>query len=329
MAPLEIRPLTEADAPHVLRSHAEVFAAGEAGEPPRSMALWTWTYAHNPAGRRAFVALEGERVVAHFAALPVRTWADGRELVFAQGIDSFALPSHRGAAGGNAFLRTARAFFETYGGEADALYYGWPSERAWRLGKRALGYEAVRTQMALVRPVGGTERTRESAFEVARLVELDHQALWLFERCAAGLGAAAVRDARFLTWRFLEHPEARYEVLGARSADGILRGLAVYRRGTGPFRGLGCIVDWLVPALEAEVGDGLLAALERCARRDGVSALALWLNEDARWFARFQELGFLVHPTPWRLAVKSFTPRLDAQWMRAGWWSTLADSDLV
>jgi len=324
---LAIRPLELGDAPEVLRSHNEVFASGESTTPPRSEVLWQWTYERNPAGRRAFVALDGERVVAHFAALPVRTLLAGREVVFAQGIDSFALPSHRGAAGGNAFVRTARAFFETYGGSADALYYGWPSERAWRLGKRALGYEAVRTQMALVRPLGAG--AREPALEIERLLELDHQVQWLFERCAPELGAAAVRDARSLSWRFLDHPEASYELLGARDERGILRGLAAYRAGTGPFAGLGCVVDWLVPSSEGEVGEALLTSLERCARRDGMSALAMWLPESSRWFAQLQERGFLVHPTPWRLAVASFTPRLDAEWMRTGWWSTLADSDLV
>jgi hypothetical protein len=327
MARLAIRPLEPGDAPEVLRSHNEVFASGEGASPPRSEALWQWTYERNPAGRRAFVALDGGRVVAHFAALPVRTLLDGREAVFAQGIDSFALPSHRGSAGGNAFLRTARAFFAAYGGSSDALYYGWPSERAWRLGSRMLAYEAVRTQMALVRPLGAS--AGEPGLEIQRLLELDHQALWLFERCAAELGAAAVRDARYLSWRFLEHPEGRYELLGARDERGILRGLSVYRMGRGPFAGLGCAVDWLAPSSEVEVGSALLAALERCARRDGASALALWLPESSRWFARLQELGFLVHPTPWRLAVASFTPRLDAQWMRTGWWSTLADSDLA
>ena len=185
MGALEIRPLREGDAPEVLRSFNQVFAAGAIDRPPRSLAAWRWAYEGNPAGRRAFVALDAGRVVAHFAALPVRTLLAGRELVFAQGVDSFALPSHRGAAGGQAFVRTARAFFEAYGGSHDALYYGWPSERAWRVGKRALGYQAVRTQMALVQELSAASAGGGDGVEV--LTSLDQQALWLFERCAGKL----------------------------------------------------------------------------------------------------------------------------------------------
>jgi len=327
MSALEIRPLRPEDAPQVLRSFNEVFAAGALDRPPRSLESWRWAYEHNPAGRRAFVALDGTRVVAHFAALPVRTLLAGRAVVFAQGVDSFALPSHRGPAGGKAFVRTAQAFFEAYGGSRDALYYGWPSERAWRVGQRDLGYEAVRTQMALVRPLAAT--SAQEPAEVERLTAFDHQALWLFERCAAGFAAAAVRDAGYLNWRFLAHPEVRYELLGVRDQGGILRGLAIWRMGTGFFAGLALVVDWLVPPDGDEVGELLLRALAARARRAGAGALAAWLPEWSPWFGRFQEGGFLVHPTPWRLALSSFTRRIDGAWMRDGWWNTLADSDLV
>ena len=327
MAALEIRPLRPEDAPELNRSFNEVFAAGALERPPRSPAAWSWAFERNPAGRRAFVALEAGPVVAHFAALPVRTLVAGGELVFAQGVDSFALPSHRGAAGGSAFVRTARACFEAHGGSHDALYYGWPSERAWRVGRHALGYEAVRTQMALVRPLEAS--AAEPPSEVERLSSLDHQARWLFERCAGDFAAAAVRDAAYLTWRFLEHPEIGYELLGLRDGDGILRGLAVYSRGRAPFAELGLVVDWLVPAAEPEVGETLLRALVARAQRDGTSALATWLPEWSAWFGRFQEAGFRVHPTPWRLALATFTRRLDDAWLREAWWNTMADSDLV
>jgi len=327
MATLEIRPVQPEDAAAVNRSFNEVFSAAGLDRPARTLPGWRWAYERNPAGRRAFVALDGDRVVAQFAALPVRTLLDGGEVVFSQGVDSFALPSHRGGAGASAFVRTARAFFDAYGGSPDTLLYGWPSERAWRLGKQVLGYEAVRTQPALVQPLDTT--TRGDPPQVEQLTTLDHQARWLFERCAGDFAAAALRDDAFLTWRFLEHPEVRYELLGVRDLEGILRGLAVYRLGAASFDGLGLVVDWLVPPGESEVGALLLEALLARSRRDGARALAAWLPEWSPWFGGFQEKGFRVHPTPWRLALKTFTRRIDAAWLREGWWFTLADSDLV
>jgi hypothetical protein len=195
------------------------------------------------------------------------------------------------------------------------------------VGRRALGYRAVRTQAALVRPLGGDAAAPPREVEV--LKAHDRQAQWRFERCAGEWGAAAIRDAAFLTWRFLEHPEAPYTLYGVRDGEGVLRGLAVYRRGAAPFDGLGLVVDWLVPSAEDEVGALLLAALRDRARGDGLGALAAWIPEHSPWFGRFQQGGFLVHPTPWRLALTPFTRRVDEAWMREAWWYTLADSDLA
>jgi hypothetical protein len=325
MGELVIRPAGHEDAPALLASFNSVFA--EPGDAPRSLAEWRWAYAANPAGRRAFAAFDGARAVAHYAALPVRALLAGRKVVLGQVVDSFALPAYRGAAGGEAFGRTAQAFFEAHGGRDDALYYGWPIERAWRVGARALGYEAVRTQSALVLDVGG--RAQGAPEDVERLTSFDEQALWLFERCAPRFSCAAVRDADYLTWRFLKHPRRHYEIYGLRDGAGILRGLAVYRAAKLQGSELGWVADWLVPEEEPEVGRQLFDALVARAEGEGRGALVAWLPERSEWFARFQEWGCLVHPTPWRMAARSFTPRIDPAWLREDGWYTLADSDLI
>ena len=68
MGELEIRAVTERDAPAVLESFHAVFAP--AGERLRDLDQWRWAYLDNPAGRRAWAAFDGDRVAAHYAALP-------------------------------------------------------------------------------------------------------------------------------------------------------------------------------------------------------------------------------------------------------------------
>ena len=314
---LVIRPVESADAPAVL----EAWAAAFPGER-RELASWRWAYERNPAGRRAWAAFDGARVVAHYAALPARAVLRGRPASVARVVDSFARPEARGAGAGGAFARTARAFFAEHGGAHDALCYGWPVERAWRVGARHLGYEAVRTQAALVFPPD--DGARDQA-DVERLECFDEQALWLFERCAPRFSCAVVRDAQWLTWRYLEPPNGAAECLGVRDERGVLRGLAVLARARLAGRDLDLLVDWLVPEEEPEVGRALVGAARARAR----SELAAWIPERSAWFARFQDWGARVHPTPWRMAARSFVPRVDAAWLALDGWFTLGDSDLV
>ncbi|HVS18165.1 MAG TPA: GNAT family N-acetyltransferase [Planctomycetota bacterium] len=317
MAPCELRPVEPEDGAAV----CEAFAAAFEGRR-RDAAAWRWAYLANPAGRRAWAAFAEGRVLAHFAAMPARALLRGRPASVALVVDSFARPEARGGGGESVFARTARAFFDAHGGRDDALYFGWPVEQAWRVGVRSLGYGAVRTQSALVLPPSAASATGP---EVEPLAAFDEQALWLFERCAPRFSCAVVRDADWLSWRYLTHPRGPARCLGVRDDAGVLRGLAVCARATLEGRDLELLLELLVPEDEPEVARALVHA----ARRTCAEALVAWLPERSNWFARLQSWGARVHPTPWRMAARSFTPRVDAAWLALDDWFTLGDSDLV
>jgi hypothetical protein len=108
-----------------------------------------------------------------------------------------------------------------------------------------------------------------------------------------------------------------------------LRGIAVFRRAHFVLDDLGCLVEWLVPRREPEVADALLAALVELARRDRSIALATIVPAWSEWFAWFQERGFRVHPTDYRMAAVTFERAHDEAWLRDHWWYQLSDLDLV
>jgi hypothetical protein len=294
--------------------------------PRRSRAEWAWAFLDNPAGRRVFLALAGERVVAQYAALPQRVWIGGEERVFAQVVDSMVHPEQRG---GGLFVRTARAFFEEYGGrDRDLVHYGWPVGRALEIGQRALGYDVLRAQDLLAAELSPADAgpLPEGA---ALLADFDRQARWLYDRCCGDWGASGVRDAEYLEWRYARHPRHRYEALGVRDGEGQLRGLAVLRVADWIRPDLGLVVEWLVPPGEPEAGELLLAGARAHLARRGASALVALLPEWSAWFATFQEWGLRVHPSPYVTVARSFHPRYDTLWLRDHWWYQLGDSDLV
>jgi len=328
MSDYELREYRDGDLRSLLDCFNRVFREDNPEHVDRTRAEWEYLFARNPAGRRIFVAVHDGQVVAQYAALPITVWMAGKEREFAQIVDSMVHPEHRrGLKRPGLFVQTALPFFEAYGGkDRDWVHYGWPVENAWRIGKRFLKYEVVRTQTVLARE---PDTAAERPAEVERLARFDEQARWLYDRCAGDWGASAIRDERFLNWRFVENPFHDYVLFGVRDAEGVLRGYAVYRFCDWKLPRMGVIVDWLVPPGEPEVGELLRRAIDHRATADGAGTVALFLPEWSPWFERFQDWGFFVWPTDYYMVGRNFHPRFDMRWLRENWWYQLADSDLV
>jgi len=328
----EIREYRPGDEHGILATFNAVFAANDPRFLGRDLESWRWAYEHNPAGRQVVVAttqVDGaEQIVAHYAALPVRTILEGREVVFAQGVDSMTHPAHRaGLKRPGLFVNTAEVYFARFGAaDRTVIVYGLPIEQAHRMGARFLDYEIVRTQCFLGRETGAASAQVPAGVE--RLERFDEQARWLFDRCAGDFGAIALRDAAYLSWRF-SRPGATYTTLGVRDGGGILRGLCVLRRMRLLELDLMVVCEWLVPPSEPEVGELLERAACAVAAREGAPGLAGIVPDHSPWFAWFQERGWRVHPSPYLMCTRHFARRYDPLWTRNNWWYTLADTDLV
>jgi len=324
---LEIRPLDpERDADSLLAMWALVFGQ------ERDRAEWEHQMLANPAGTRAFVALDGERVVAQYAGVPTRVWINGAERIFTQSVDSAVHPDYRkGLKRPGLFVEVAQAYFDHFGvNGSDAVHYGWPLEAAWRIGKRFLDYECVREELVLVRDLDEEpDEPVASEFTLDTVEPEGPELRWLWERCCGVWGASGIRDADFYAWRFDQHPSIDYQLLGARDAGGTLCGLAVLRRGDWMTPGSRALCDWLVPVEEGVAGRELEFAVRRAAARDGGQRVVSLLSEWSPHFLDFQDRGWRVHPAPYRLAARSFDRSLDQLFLREHWWSTLADSDLA
>jgi len=284
-----------------------------------------WIHEQAPAECRSLLLWDGERVAGHFGLAPQRVWMDGREVLFSQLAHCFCLPEYGlGLSHRSNFVQLAEAFFEAHGGpQGDLCYYGLPSYGEWRIGKKVLGYESLRLEGLL--ECATSEGPSELPEGVESMERFDHQARWLWDRCASEFGALGIRDDAFLNWRFSEHPEASYEFLGVRDAEGVLRGYAVYGMGSWQGRECALIHDWLVPEAEPQVAEKLHAGALALARRDGQTHLATLLPERSHWYTTFQTWGHRVRPAETFTLAKVFQRKFNVLWLRDNWWYTLAD----
>ena len=217
---VDIRPILPAD--------EEAWLAGLSDGP--SPAEWAWRQAA-PAledagtGARRMGAFEGERILAQAALVPARVSVRGEDRIVSE------LVEFRGAdAPDGVWAQVVTALLdENMGLDGDLVVHGWLPPAEWTLAKGPCKFEVVRTQTVLSRPAGAGPT--ELPQEVRVLERFDHQARWLFDRCAGAFDLSTIRDESFLNWRFFERPGRDYEALGVFDGDGVLRGYAVLTAG--------------------------------------------------------------------------------------------------
>ena len=331
---LTLREYQPGDEVEILATFNRVFARVDPTFRPRTLAFWRWQFLENPSGSLVLLAVTPDGcVVGQLANVLQRVRFDGRPATFSQAVDSMSDPAFRqGLSRGSLQAQLGNAYAEKYAGPAPgqhALLWGVPVPVAWRVGRRFIRYDVIRTQLKLRAPPVEVRVDPSPGVDVAEVARVPEEVAELFERAAGPHGAIALRDQAQLDWRWSRHPERDYTIAIARRA-GRLVGYAVYTRGD--FDGAqdeGLVCDWLVPPDEESVGHALRAWLAERGRADGVALLtALFPDTVAEWIA-FQRAGFHAAPTGYFLVGRECVRGYDMRWMHDRWYYTLGDTDLV
>ncbi len=212
--PFTVRPLAAAEAPAMRQLFQRVFMK-EMSQP-----LWNWKYAR-PQSAALGVWRDGE-LVAHYGGMGTVIWCKGKPATAIQIVDVMVNPSVRGAVRNQSpFFVATRAFLEQYIGHEQPylLGYGFPSDRHMALAAHLKLYAPVGSMWELnweVAPPPGLPLLQKAVVIDADNLERHRAALnLLWEQLRADLGERIVvhKDAAFVEWRYLQHPQERYEVL--------------------------------------------------------------------------------------------------------------------
>lgn len=291
---------------------------------------WRWKYERNPLGTHSLVATNGAgRIVGHVGGLPQRTWCRGETRTSVQAVDHMVDPeARRGLARISLFARLKRSWVEAYCGRHRAFFgYGFPSAEDFRIGERFVRYAHVRPVWVLVTRDLDRFPAPAGAVTAATSRTLPDGIGPLWARVREELVLAVVRDRDYLAWRYLEHPDVRYEFVAALRG-GQLAGLAVVRRG-GLADDVLLIADWLAPQADRDVRFALLCEVSAHARRLGLGAVACWFPAGISEFDGFQRLGFRVRYTPIVMAGRIWDPAVEMEEVRRSFYMTLGDIDYL
>lgn len=276
---------------------------------------YDWIYFRNPAGAAVvFAGKHHGEVVTSFAITPKRIQFGDEVVLCGKTMDMFTHPDYQGM--GLIGQVTSRVFQEARA-RGIQMWYVTPSSNSYPIFRGKWGYvesvpvnyvvrvlDHTSTFGAVVRPnalgrvagavvdasrrLGSRDVQPASTFEVReeRYFGSETDALWA--RCH-GYGVALVRNAPYLTWRYLENPD-HYDVhkfyLGT-ALRGILVTKFTRRRGLK----VGELVDLVSVPWDREVRSAMLKFAvrkfsdSRCAFAQG------WAIEDSTWEAELRAQG--------------------------------------
>lgn len=328
----EVREYRPGDEHGILEAFNRIFAKVDPSFVPRTLEQWRWQFLGNPSGLRIWLCITPQgRVLAQYAGVPQRMRIEGEPACFSQSVDSLSDPEfRRGLAKVPLFVQAGKAYDEHYGGTGplkDTLMWGLPVPAAWRIGKKQLKYEYLRTQNKLVVAASALAHLRGAGVELEERADFPAE-IDAFERAfGARYGCVAVRDAAQLNWRFHGDAKRRYRIALARRG-GAIAGYAVQRVGHFDGRDDGLVCDWFAPVEDAAVRDELLGWLCRATLEGGAEQLAAIVPDTSAEWLILQDLGLRVRPTRYFLVGWSFSRRHSLRWLWRHWYYTLGDTDL-
>jgi GNAT superfamily N-acetyltransferase len=276
---------------------------------------YDWMYFRNPAGPAVvYIGKHNGQIVTSFAVAPKRIQFRGETILCGKCMDMFTHPEYQGLGLNK---EVASRVFEDIKGRGFAMVYVCPSHMSYPifLGKwhyvesfqvnyivRVLDFAAVLA--VTVRPasvgraagcaINGARKLLtslpppDSRFELRdeRAFGAETDALW--KRCS-GYGVALVRDATYLTWRYLQNPD-RYEITKVY-AQGELRGILVIKFTRRRGLKVGEFVDCVAAPEDAEVRRTMYRHGLRRFVEEGCAFAQNWAIQDSRWEREMNEVG--------------------------------------
>ncbi len=207
------------DDPEVLTLFSQIFGH------EMSLAQWRWKYAEAPV--RGIILRRAGQAVAFFGGMPRTVQVQGEQRLAVQNGDSMVHPSERGVfSRQGALFHCVTAYFSQYVGPGKAFdfAFGFPSDRAFRLGTTLGLYSPADRMMALswspLDPGTPLERAgswlplKEEPLNARRLSSIAH--LWKQMRRDWSTHFLPVRNAARWHYRFLQHPGVHYELVLVR-----------------------------------------------------------------------------------------------------------------
>jgi GNAT superfamily N-acetyltransferase len=298
-----------------------------------------------------YLLLDGDRVIGMHGHMPQQFSVNGQRQRFYLAHDDLLAAECRGKGLGKVMLGGVAEQQKAFAG---ALWHNPPNRKLYakcgwtdlseliylmlvvdprrfvsaRLGDNPLtGMTSSFLQRALAARDALRRVGRSSAYPVTDVERFDERFDALFDRAAPGLGISAVRDSRYLNWKFVDKPENRYRRLAAVDSDGEVRGYVVVSREVEGEESVGRVIDLLGDPEHPDALDGALRRGLDWLRSQGVSSVTT--VGSPRAIAHLRRFGFVNRPVVSGFMFIHWESRFDLEFVSdiGNWYITASDAD--
>jgi GNAT superfamily N-acetyltransferase len=312
-----LREANERDRSAILELRERCF--GEVDPEKRDPRFWDWEF-RSQAPARIFVAEEESGIVAHFALIPQRMHADGREVRGALAVDAMTAPGARGRGIYSALVsfaleRTESAFDLITAYQIRAAVLGPMLRNGWKIAAQL---------PVIVRPILSPRQPKVASIVAAESpthsLTID-DAEEMAAVASSMTGVRTVRDGDWLRWRYFGNPLVQYRVTGTGS--GSLDAWLVTRRTTLKGFDTLAVVDLAWRSGSRDTARTLLRETVQAARLSGCRLVASLISIRHPAALLLTSFAFFPSPHRFRLLVRSPDKRLQ----RAKWAIMWGDTD--
>jgi hypothetical protein len=298
----------------------------------RTFEHWRWKFQDNPFGKeRISLSFDEGRLVGHYTGYVVPFWIDGREIQAHQIGDTMTDPAirHIGRGPTSVLGRTALHFYVNFCEERVAFNYGFNVANIQKFSLRFLRSDRVesvsyRTRDLRTRPLARLGRLERLARGLQLRLVSTTNSDWdeLFKLAAPHYRFLVQRDARYVTWRYMQAPDRPYAVVEIRKWRQLI-GWIVVRVHENRLR----IGDALIHPDHGEVFETVIRHLVHVYP---VEIIEGWFPPRPAWFGSIVSEVLESVPEPQDLSVMCvpFAMTDAVAQMREHLYYTMGDSDL-
>ncbi|MBT7307800.1 MAG: hypothetical protein HN842_06255 [Gammaproteobacteria bacterium] len=248
-------------------------------------------------------------------------------------MDTFSVQKFRhGGRRGGVVVETFNQFVKQWAGAGageSAIQYGFPSQRHYRLGRLFMGHRPFSRWHYLRCRVSAQQSTYESQplGEVGVIERFGDcfDPLWLQQSKRYKL--AVVHDAKFLNWRFIEHPNRHYQIWGySQFLSDRIDGYVVLSVD----HSSAYLVDFHFPDNRSGEAANFWGQVCQKLSGIGVKQVDTWFSSASLELLLFRQLGFREAHTPDDMVpvFRSYHPDISSEWIDQNFYYNMADSDI-